>query len=92
MDAERLLQRLLAKLLRFNCITRHTPEVRQSPEHSLWGLDSQDLELGGTELQRLLAKLLRFNCITRHTPEERQPAERSRLRLEALSCIQLVED
>ena len=26
-DAERLLQRLLVKLLRFNCITRHTDEV-----------------------------------------------------------------
>lgn len=26
-DAERLLQRLLAKLLRFNCITRHTAEA-----------------------------------------------------------------
>ena len=26
-DAERLLQRLLAKLLRFNCVTRQTPEV-----------------------------------------------------------------
>ena len=60
-DAERLLQRLLAKLLRFCCITRQTPEVRTSRP-----LKSQypAVRLRVTP-ERLLAQLLCFGCITR---------------------------